>query len=419
MPEPILRRRTALLLFVALSVDSSIGRAGADASQIPPLYVLQTTRGDTIRGPLLRIDAEGSVEMGGDKGGRIAERDIVTLRQEKTLLPPTTLAPQAIFANGDRLVGDATALQGERLRFKPAAAPLQELLVPLSTLAGIWLAAPEGIDDPARFLSGWLRLHRRRDAVLLRNGDVVEGALAAFGDRAGQSRMARVHVDKKDVDVDLAQVAAVALAREKGRPPRVSRPSARIVALDGSRLRFSSITCDGGLLTGATLFGAELRIPLRDVVAVEPYQSGTVYLSDLAPRDYQFTPYFGEGTLPYAKDVSIAGNEFMLAGSAYDKGIGMRSQSRLTYDLKGGYRCFTSVVGLDDRTGREGTVRIRVLVDGKLDAAVDDRELTARNGPRALRVDVSRAHELTLVVEYGRRGNVQGHVDWADARLIK
>lgn len=394
-------------------------KACADSAPIPPLYVLQTTRGDTIRGPLIRIDADGSVEMGGDKGGRIAGRDVVTLRQEKTPLPPRTLAPQAIFANGDRLVGKALGLQGERLRFKPAIAPLQELLVPLSTLEGIWLAAPEGIDDPARFLTDWIHLRHRRDAVLLRNGDVVEGVLVAFGDRAGQGRIARVHVDKKDVDVDLAQVAALALAGEKGRAPRTPRPSARIVASDGSRLRFGSITCDGGLLTGASPFGAELRIPLRDVVAVEPYQSGAVYLSDLAPRDYQYTPYFGEGTLPYTKDVSVAGSEIMLAGSAYDKGIGMRSQSRLTYDLKDGYRWFISIVGLDDRSGREGTVRIKILVDGKLSAAVEDRELTARNGPRALRVDVGGAQELTLVVQYGRRGNVQGHVDWADARLIK
>jgi hypothetical protein len=58
-------------------------------------------------------------------------------------------------------------------------------------------------------------------------------------------------------------------------------------------------------------------------------------------------------------------------------------------------------------------------VDGKPHEVGDGEELTARGGPRPVRADVTGARELTLVVEFGARGGVQGHVDWADARLIK
>jgi hypothetical protein len=61
-------------------------------------------------------------------------------------------------------------------------------------------------------------------------------------------------------------------------------------------------------------------------------------------------------------------------------------------------------------------VRIGVLVDGK---SREDRVISAREGPVPLRVTLNGARELTLVVEFGPGNDVWGHVDWADARLIK
>ena len=82
------------------------------------------------------------------------------------------------------------------------------------------------------------------------------------------------------------------------------------------------------------------------------------------------------------------------------------------------FRWFEAAVGLDDRTGQGGSVRVRVLVDG-IEKGGNDTELTAATGPRAVRVDVAGAKELTLVVEFGSGGDVCDHVDWADARLVK
>jgi hypothetical protein len=85
--------------------------------------------------------------------------------------------------------------------------------------------------------------------------------------------------------------------------------------------------------------------------------------------------------------------------------------------LDGNYRRFETTVGLDDRTGHGGSVRIRVLVDGMEKAGGD--ELTSANSPRQLRIDVTKAKELTLVVEFGSGGDVRDQVDWADVRLVK
>ncbi len=99
----------------------------------------------------------------------------------------------------------------------------------------------------------------------------------------------------------------------------------------------------------------------------------------------------------------------------------MHTASRISYPLAGKYRRFEAVVGLDDRDGRDGVVRVQVLVDGKPRDFGWDKDLTARDGPRTVRIDVKGAKELTLVVERGAGGLAerQGCVNWADARLVR
>ena len=57
--------------------------------------------------------------------------------------------------------------------------------------------------------------------------------------------------------------------------------------------------------------------------------------------------------------------------------------------------------------------------DGKAQDLGWERELTGRDRPLRVRLPVSQARELTLAVDFGSTGDVQGHVNWADARLIK
>jgi len=107
-----------------------------------------------------------------------------------------------------------------------------------------------------------------------------------------------------------------------------------------------------------------------------------------------------------------------LGGGTYDKGIGMHSRSEVVYALPAGARRFETIIGLDEVAGRSGGVEIQVSVDGKpmIDPPL---ELAAADPPRPLRLTLpSGARELKLTVDFGRGGDVQDHVDWADARII-
>jgi len=379
-----------------------------------PLFDLHTADGIIAVGPLVQVREDWSVALSGRKAIQVNGSDVVALRQSKIPLPPAPREEHVLLSNGDQLPGTPLHVSGERLRFKARIDADQELSIPLSSISLLWFAAPDGVADSDLLRQRLASEHRKRDTVLLRNGDMVEGTLTAL-DRA------MIYVDDangKAVKVARDKIAALGLSTELARSLRPKGIYGRLVLANGCRLSLLSARAEGQVLFGNAVFGATVQVPIKQIVALDLRQGRAVYLSDLKPQRYEHTPYLGVHW-PYTFDASVAGNELRVGGSTYDKGLGMHSQSRLTFDLSGGYQWFEAWVGLDDRTGREGSVLVQVLVDGKPKDFGAAKELTGGDKPLPVRIRVAGARELTFVVLFGRHGDVQDHVDWADARLIK
>ena len=388
----------------------------AARAQEAPAFVLETTAGETFRGPLVELAEKWSVRLGGARRLRRTVDEWLTLRRPDKPPPAFPGGPHLLLANGDRLpLTTATAkLTGERLAFtNPLLARGEETRLPLSAIAMVWLAAPDG-SDAERFRRRVLAERRRRDVVVLRNGDVLEGVLSQF---SGKGLL--FEVGRKKVPVALAKVAAVALSSDLAANLRPAGTHGRLVLTDGSRLVLKAAACeDGATLLGTTAFDAALRVPLTQVASLELRQGKVVYLSDLKPTAYDFTPYLGV-RWPLALDGSVDGCDLHLAGGVFDKGLGMHSASRVSYSLPAGCKRFEALVGLDDRSGRRGSVRLRVLVDGKERDLGITGDLTRRTGPVRLRLDVTGARTLLLAVDFGAGADVGDRVNWADARLVR
>jgi hypothetical protein len=101
----------------------------------------------------------------------------------------------------------------------------------------------------------------------------------------------------------------------------------------------------------------------------------------------------------------------------YDKGLGMHTQSQVTYSLGGNYRWFEASVGLEAGPGNSARARASVLLDGR--AAMSRKELSAASPPQPVRLDVRGTKEITLAVDFDDFGDVQGRVNWAEARLLR
>jgi hypothetical protein len=418
--------RGSRLLWLALAAGGALALWGrADEAADGPPFVARTAAGSAVRGPLRQLGADWSVRLGEGEGTRAAGGELLTVRRAGLALPPLPTGEHLVLVNGDRIPvnGDrirSPRLAGERLHFlHPDLAGGKETSVPLAAVAVFWRMGPDKDADPEKLRRSLVRRSRNRDTVLLRNGDVLEGVLNGL-----DGTEVAVEVDKKPVAVKINQVAAVALSSDLADALRPKGAYARLVLTEaggspGGRLSLSSATCtDGATLKGVTVFGASVRVPLARVAALDLYQGAAVYLSDLKPSKYEYLPYLDDYR-PWVADGNAAGGDLRLGGSTYDKGLGMHSHSRLTWDLAGGYRRFEALVGLDDRDGRKGSVRVKVLADGKALDLGADKELTAQSGPLPVSVKVEGIKELTLEVEFGANGNVQDVVNWADARLVQ
>ncbi len=399
----------------ALAVLLAAGGARADEAAKPSLFVVHTAAGKDLRGSLRELKADWSVRLG-ERGTAVPGGEVLTLRRVGLPLPSLPADEHLILANGDRIPVRAPRIEGERLHFvHPDLNDGKETSLPLAAVAVLWRTAPERAEDPERLRRQLATEARSRDVVLLRNGDLLSGVLTGL-----EGEKVAFEVEKKAVSVLLAQVAAVALSTELAEPLRPKGVYGKLVLTGGDgRLSVTKAACkDGAILEATTVFGAALRVPVDRVAALDLFGGQAAYLSDLKPARYAFAPYLDE-QWPVAADGNAAGHDLLLGGSTYGKGLGLHSHSRLTYSLAGGYRRFEAVVGLDDRDGAEGAVRVRVLADGKPLDLGGDGELTPRSRPLMLSVAVEGVRELTLVVEFGRNGNVQDMVNWADARLVR
>lgn len=384
-----------------------------------PSFTLTTAEGKPLAGPLAQIGDHWAVTLDGKPPVRVAGGEVISLRRSNLPLPPPPSGARIVLGNGDCLPGEARELTGEQLTFRAClddGAARTELILPLPTVAVLWLAAPA--DDPQadRLPRLLLAQKRTRDRVRLRNGDTVEGTITGLNQTGFH-----IEVDQKDVAIEPGKVAYIAFNSELMQIPRTKDAYARLILANGARLALASGRAAGTALVGKMLAGAEARVPLDQIVALDVWQGRAVYLSDLKPSAYQESPWTAALNWPCVPDGNAHRRALRLGGSCYDKGLGMHTASRVTYTLAGKYQRFEALVGLDDRDGRDGIVRVQVLVDGKPRDFGWNRDLTANDGPQPVRIDVKGARELTLAVERGRAGLAerQGCVNWADARLIR
>jgi hypothetical protein len=409
----VLAGLTSVLFLLPLSLSAEEAR--------PPRFVIRTTTGNTFQGPLRQITEEGTFLLGFDEEKAIPGDQVVAVSQEGRFRPPLPTSEQLILVNGDRLPTPAVRLVGERFCFThPALNEGKETSVSLGVVALFWRSGPEKAVDPERIRRRLLLRSRPRDLVLLRNGDELQGVLSGL-----EAREVLVRSGRKTIPIQISQLAAIGLSTELAESLKPPEKFARLVlgstaSSPGARLTVTALRCsDGTHLEATTLFGAPLRVPLKQVMAIDLHHPRCVCLSDRKPASYEYRPFLGE-TWPWTANANPLGHDLRLAGSTYQRGIGLHGPCQLTYKLDGSYRHFEALVGLDDRDGQRGSVGIRILADGKeVKLEGGPAELTVRHGPRRIRVAVNGVRELTLIVDAGAHGNVQDVVNWVEARLLK
>lgn len=148
---------------------------------------------------------------------------------------------------------------------------------------------------------------------------------------------------------------------------------------------------------------------------VEAMPSGTHYLSDVDWVDS--SNYWG----PVERDMSNGekpagdGDPLTIAGTPYEKGLGVHAPSVITYFLGGDCEQMSARVGIDDETAGRGDVEFEVWGDGEKLAASG----TVNGGEPAVPLSAQLEGVDAMELRVNDLGNTNyDHADWADAKVV-
>lgn len=376
-----------------------------------PAFVVDTIADGERTSTIDRIDAAGAVHFR-DPVATIPAADVLSIQQHKKPRPSYPVRSGVILANGDRIGGEILGGDDTAVRLR-ASTDGPEWRVPFAFVQVIWYTPIPG-DLPAfpdRY--PWLPAERKKDYVLLRNGDVQIGDI----ERLGDGGFLKLLVNGKSVALEASSIAAIALNPSLTVARKPKGRTARLVTANGSRFMLTAITAEATTLRGTTVFGAKIEVPLREVVALDGLNPKAIDLAELRPLTEKHQP-FGEIAWPWATNRSAKDRPLRLKTadgiSTFDRGFGTHPNAVRMYALDGKFRRFDATIGLDPMTGLRGSATIRILVDGE----VRETKVITQNAVH-VRVDITKAKRLMIEVDFGPGGDVYADVNWANPRLVE
>lgn len=407
--------RVALLLAAAFLLVPKLQGAAADdppAKSPGPVFSGLLVDGKPVSGRVLALSTS-QITISDEEGAHrdLPVRSVVKLFREPRTPGRPTEGSHIILPDGDRLMRVVVGPTTETTVEVEWHATLGKLTIPIDAVAGMILTPPA---DAESFDRLWNRVKsepRTTEVVWLMNGDRVTGGFLGVTDQA-----VKLQIDGKTVEIDRTGVVAVGFDPSVVSYPRPAGDFLDLTLSDGSRLGVTDAKLDKSHIVATTRFGQAIRLPIADVLRIEPRTETLVYLSDRKPDGESYVPYFGPSR-PFQIDQTVDGHRFQLGGRFFERGIGTQSRTLLAYKLKPGDKRFQATVGLDERAGPLGSAVFRVLVDGK--PVFTTPAMTAKDAPRPIDIDISQAKIVILATEFGDRGDVRDLADWVEARILR
>jgi hypothetical protein len=261
------------------------------------------------------------------------------------------------------------------------------------------------------------------------NGDELEGTAVSEEPNPPGTPVTALRIGPSQTSVAIENVTALLYPRREVDRPTDRQASFWLGLRNGTRLavRHTELRDDrlelrlhGGavLATSASQFWKE--IAWLQPVSYKKY----VAVSDHPMTGYKHIPLIG-GSQKIGIDQNVLGGGLRCAGHFYLKGLGMQSASRVSYSLGRRFRRFEADVGIDDAAGVRGSVVFRVYLDrapegesSQWNLAYESQVVRGGTPPVSIRVDVSGAERMALVVDFADRGDECDYANWLLPRLI-
>jgi hypothetical protein len=329
------------------------------------------------------------------------------------IVPEPARGPVVVFTNGGLMPGEPLRIDAGRLTLR--SEEFGDVLISLESLAGIALLWPAQPAQQDRLADRLIETKGTADRVLLANGDQMDATVSDLGSRA-----VRLDGDTGPIDLPRDRVRAIAFNPALRAAMAKTAASTWVGWADGTLLVVDRLLAADSTVrfvpAGANANSPPWTAKIERLVFLQPIGGRAVYLSDRAADEYQHVPFL-DLAWPYHNDRNVLGERPRAGGRTYLKGLGVHSAARLTYALDQPFEGFEASLAIDDAAGGGGSVQCEVLVDGH--RRWTSGPIRGHQRPVPVRVDLTGAKRLELVVDFGERGDQLDYVDWLDARLIR
>ncbi len=375
--------------------------------------------GTMVTGKLERI-AEGEVVLSGDE----QQFEVDQLRGITRLAdgPRSVRCDHEVRLSGEGRLNVSRLAIDESLRFDWKYG--EDVKLPLPRIAAVRLDAEQEPDpsfvEALEEEAGQDRIAAKQDDRIL----LLDGAFTSLDDE-GASLVYREQSRRLSRERFYGVVFAPVADRQ-----RQGRNRFLLHLDDGSTLPAERLALEDGAVE-VVFADAELSLPLEQVSRIEVRSERMAFLSDLEPVEVEEDPGL-DLPRPWQRDRNARGGPIKLKMSPeegtsarlgdrlreqrFDKGLGVRSRSRLVFEVDGDYTTFAAIAGIDAMTGGRGEVEMVVRGDGK---ELWRHKVRGDDAGREVQVDIQGVERLELLVDFGDELSLSGIANWADARVLR
>ncbi len=354
--------------------------------------------------------------------------EIKTIRDDGTIVLHGTETPQRLdglrqivrdtkthTAKQSRVIVDLVAgglVRGDDLRIANETCTIEGTLVgdielPLDAIVAIRIQPSQVDDQLADRLTG--RSHEADQLYVMIDGirETVSGLVESL-----DSSQVVFQFEDRQRSISRDRLIAIAIASAG---PTKTDLTCFFHLLDGSAFWGKIVKLEAGQLTLGLPGDTSAVIPWERIARIVVRSPRLTFLSDLEPIRAEHRPIV-TSTRRWQRDKNVMGLALTLGSKSYEKGIGVASESHLTFDVKGRFSELCTTIGIDARTQGRGDCVFVVRGDGQ--ELVRER-ITAQDMPRDLKLTVAGIQQLELIVEVGEELDLSDHANWCDARLIR
>lgn len=372
-----------------------------------PQVELQTLSGPSHAGELRQLGADvvtletstGPIDVPIDDALELRFRD------HKSTRPPRK-SIQVTLADGSHF--SCSTFTTTSKQAKPEVVGIGKVTFRARSLARVRFAPAEGAIAKA-----WEEIISRQfksDTLIVRKGEVLDFLSGVIGDVDEQT--VKFLLDGEELSLPRKKVFGLIFIR-RGQPK--SKSKCGILLSGNGLLHARSVELAENMFSARLSTGGEIKIPIESVQALDFSQGKVVYLSAMEQQDVKYVPYF-DITWKYRRDSNLDGGPLRLGGKIYSRGLAIHSRTTLRYRLRGNYRRFQAVMGIDQSLNGSGHVHVIIHADDKL---LLETDVSGGDDPRVLDLNVTDARDLRILVDFGEDLDISDHLDLADARVIK